>query len=286
MLNHSSQPASLKPEDILGTNENYDRNFDDLAEKFCRNIYGSTKGKLRQAIVNQDLETWYQQDLIQAKLNSGQQLHIVEAGGGDGRLAIQWAKRGHKVTFCDLSIEMVNRAKALAQDENLSNLVTCLHIPAQELHKALTEPADLVISHAVLEWIADQGEFLNKLALCLNNEGTLSLMFYNADAAFFRNAIMGNFKALLKGEVKRVENSLVPMYPLSAPFVYKHLENLGLTITQKTGVRVFHDYLKNPKQQSEDFDLLLELEQRYCREFPYVNLGRYIHVLAQNSSRT
>ncbi|MBX9334217.1 tRNA uridine 5-oxyacetic acid(34) methyltransferase CmoM, partial [Serratia marcescens] len=32
-----------------------DRNFDDIAEKFARNIYGTTKGKIRQAVVWQDL---------------------------------------------------------------------------------------------------------------------------------------------------------------------------------------------------------------------------------------
>ncbi len=34
-----------------------DRNFDDIAEKFARNIYGTTKGKIRQAVVWQDLTT-------------------------------------------------------------------------------------------------------------------------------------------------------------------------------------------------------------------------------------
>jgi S-adenosylmethionine-dependent methyltransferase len=33
-----------------------DRNFDDIAEKFSRNIYGTTKGQLRQAILWQDLQ--------------------------------------------------------------------------------------------------------------------------------------------------------------------------------------------------------------------------------------
>lgn len=33
-----------------------DRNFDDMAEKFSRNIYGTTKGELRQAILWQDLQ--------------------------------------------------------------------------------------------------------------------------------------------------------------------------------------------------------------------------------------
>ncbi|MBF3321068.1 tRNA uridine 5-oxyacetic acid(34) methyltransferase CmoM, partial [Leptospira borgpetersenii serovar Hardjo-bovis] len=35
-----------------------DRNFDDIAEKFARNIYGTTKGQLRQAILWQDLDAW------------------------------------------------------------------------------------------------------------------------------------------------------------------------------------------------------------------------------------
>ena len=33
-----------------------DRNFDDLADKFSQNIYGTTKGKIRQAILWDELE--------------------------------------------------------------------------------------------------------------------------------------------------------------------------------------------------------------------------------------
>lgn len=32
-----------------------DRNFDDIADKFAKNIYGTTKGKIREAVVWQDL---------------------------------------------------------------------------------------------------------------------------------------------------------------------------------------------------------------------------------------
>ena len=32
-----------------------DRNFDDIADKFSRNIYGTTKGKIRQAVIWEDL---------------------------------------------------------------------------------------------------------------------------------------------------------------------------------------------------------------------------------------
>jgi len=33
-----------------------DRNFDDISHKFAKNIYGTNKGKIREAIVWQELE--------------------------------------------------------------------------------------------------------------------------------------------------------------------------------------------------------------------------------------
>ncbi|MBF8406935.1 tRNA uridine 5-oxyacetic acid(34) methyltransferase CmoM, partial [Klebsiella pneumoniae] len=50
-----------------------DRNFDDIAEKFSRNIYGTTKGQLRQAILWQDLEP------LLAQLGPGP-LRVLDAG--------------------------------------------------------------------------------------------------------------------------------------------------------------------------------------------------------------
>ena len=50
-----------------------DRNFDDIAEKFSRNIYGTTKGQLRQAILWQDL------DRVLAEMGP-QKLRVVEKG--------------------------------------------------------------------------------------------------------------------------------------------------------------------------------------------------------------
>jgi S-adenosylmethionine-dependent methyltransferase len=62
--------------------------------------------------------------------------------------------------------------------------------------------------------------------------------------------------------------------------VYHWLEQIGWQITGKTGVRVFHDYLRDKHKQRDGFDDLLELETRYCRQEPFVSLGRYIHVTA------
>lgn len=79
-----------------------DRNFDDIAEKFSRNIYGTTKGQLRQAILWQDL------DRVLAEMGP-QKLRVLDAGGGEGQTAIKMAERGHQVILCDLSAQMIDR---------------------------------------------------------------------------------------------------------------------------------------------------------------------------------
>ena len=89
-----------------------DRNFDDIAEKFSRNIYGTTKGQLRQAILWQDLEP------LLAQLGPGP-LRVLDAGGGEGQTAIKVAQLGHHVTLCDLSAEMVARARQAAADKGV-----------------------------------------------------------------------------------------------------------------------------------------------------------------------
>lgn len=74
-----------------------DRNFDDIAEKFSRNIYGTTKGQLRQAILWQDL------DRVLAEMGP-QKLRVLDAGGGEGQTAIKmvkaWASGHFMRSFC------------------------------------------------------------------------------------------------------------------------------------------------------------------------------------------
>ena len=64
-----------------------DRNFDDIAEKFSRNIYGTTKGQLRQAILWQDL------DRVLAEMGP-QKLRVLDAGGVKGRPQSKWPSVG------------------------------------------------------------------------------------------------------------------------------------------------------------------------------------------------
>lgn len=252
----------------------HDRNFDDIAEKFSRNIYGTTKGLLRQAILWQDL------DILLAEMNDGP-LHVLDAGGGEGQTAIRMAQLGHHVTLCDVSQEMLKRAQAAAEEKGVSGNMHFIHCAVQDIAQHLASPVDLILFHAVLEWVADPVAVLQKLWSVLRPGGALSLMFYNADGLLMHNMVAGNFDYVQVGMPKRKKRTLSPDHPRAPADVYRWLEQIGWQITGKTGVRVFHDYLRDKTQQQRSFEMLLELETRYCRQEPYISLGRYIHVTAR-----
>lgn len=250
-----------------------DRNFDDIAEKFSRNIYGTTKGAIRQAVLWQDLTA------LLAHLPQ-RPLRILDAGGGEGQMACQLAALEHQVLLCDVSDEMLKRAKATAQEKEVSHNIRFIHSPVQKIAEHLQHPVELILFHAVLEWVVQPRQVLELLYAILEPGGSLSLMFFNANGLVMRNALLGNFRLAAGGVGRRRPQSLSPQYPLDPQEVYSWLLQMGMTIRGKTGVRIFHDYLQNKQQQKDDFAELLALEQHYCRQEPFVNFGRYVHVIA------
>ena len=200
-----------------------DRNFDDIADKFSRNIYGTTKGQLRQAILWQDL------DALLAKMGP-QPLRILDAGGGEGQTAIKMAERGHHVTLCDLSEEMIARATQAACEKGVSHNMHFVQCAVQDVAEHLESPVDLILFHAVLEWVAEPQDVLNTLWSVLRPGGALSLMFYNANGLLMRNMVVGNFDYVALGMPKKKRRTLSPNYPRDPQQVYRWLEESGMTI--------------------------------------------------------
>lgn len=105
-------------------------------------------------------------------------------------------------------------------------------------------------------------------------------MFYNANGLLMRNVLVGNFGYVQQGMYKETTHAFTG-FPREPQQVYGWLEEIGWEITGKTGVRVFHDYLRDKQKQDDCLDALTEIETRYCRQEPYLSLGRYIHVTAR-----
>ncbi|TEW56167.1 methyltransferase domain-containing protein [Psychromonas sp. RZ22] len=254
-----------------------DHNFDPIAQKFVNNIYGSYKGKIRKEIIWQELL-----DCIQ-RLNKPV-LRVLDAGGGFGFFSQKLAGLGHQVTLCDISGELLTVAKTQLKGKVYEQNVQVIHCSIQALNEHVEGKFDLILNHAVLEWLADPEQTLYSLLNWLKDDGLVSLMFYNKEAQRFFNLISGNLNFVELGMPRKKVVRLSPTNPLFEGEVKTWLKSANMSILQKTGVRVLHDYMKSPKTSETNFEQLLMMEKTYCQLEPYASLGRYTHLtIAKNS---
>ncbi len=247
-----------------------DRNFDSIAAKFQQNIYNTTKGRLRQLVLQRDLME------LPALTQPGNR--VLDVGGGQGQLALWLAAQGQQVTLTDLSGEMLALAQQAANEQQLQLQIRQLSL--QQLAD-LGVSAPVVLCHAVLEWLAEPAAAVQQLYQLVEPGGVLSLMFYNVDAKRFSNIVYGNFNYVLRDLAYKKKVSLSPQNPLDPKDVSQWCQQAGFIQLSKTGVRCFHDYLRDRTEQETEFDKLLEVELRYNRTEPYASLGRYQHLLLQ-----
>lgn len=252
-----------------------DRNFDDLARRFTDNIYGSPKGRIRLAILQEDLDT------LLSRFPANTPLRILDAGCGLGYMALYLAQQGHEVVLCDHSAEMLQRAKQLFAEQVPAARVTFIESPVQVLQQHVQGHFDLVLFHAVLEWVSEPQHTLEGLLTFLQPGGYFSLLFYNRNSLVMRNLLRGNFRKLAAEQFAGDPKSLTPTNPLLPEDVYGWLEAIGLTMLSRTGVRIIYDYLSRDIREQRSLEDILEMERRFCRQEPFLALGRYMHVLAQ-----
>lgn len=253
------------------TKRNNDRNFDSIAHKFQQNIYATTKGRLREKVLQRDLS---ELPLLQAPTR------ILDVGAGQGQLALWLAAQGHQVHLTDVSAEMLAIAQQTATAQGLAERTQFTHAPMQDL-LGVIEPSPLVLCHAVLEWLALPATAIAHLWQLTAPGGWLSLMFYNVDAKRFSNIVYGNFNYVLRDLAYKKKVHLSPQNPLEPAQVVQWCQQQGFILHSKTGVRCFHDYLRDRSEQESEFDKLLEVELRFNRQEPYASLGRYQHLLLQ-----
>ena len=252
-----------------------DRNFDDLAKKFADNIYGTAKGQIRQVVVWQDIE------YILQELNDTAPLQVLDAGGGIGQISQKIAALGHHVTLCDLSSEMLTLAEQEIAKNGLVEQYRLVHSPIQEISEHIEAPVDLILFHAVMEWLADPITTLIGLLDNVKPGGVISVMFYNYNGLLFKNLICGNLTHIEQGMPHRKRFKLQPQQGIKPDDVYQCLTEAGFDIMGKTGVRTFHDYMQHDRMGDYSFEQVLDMEQKLCRQEPFLSLGRYIHVYAR-----
>lgn len=250
-----------------------DRNFDSLIDKFEQKIYATSKGDWRLKLLKEDLNELYRRD----------NLTIWDAGCGFAQIGQWFAERGHSLTLCDVSKKMLQRARDNFQTAGLPGEFH--HRSAQSLAAELPD-FDLVLFHAVLEWLADPMHGLHAVIDRVKAGGYLSLLFYNRNAMVYSNTLKGGWrlKNLLNDSYIGQGSKLTPPNPQYPHSVIAELEQAGFEIIAHTGIRVFHDYLTADALAHTDQDELFALEYRYCRKPAYLDMGRYVHLLCRRQT--
>ncbi|MFH2058073.1 MAG: methyltransferase domain-containing protein [Pseudomonadota bacterium] len=262
-------------------NPSSDKNFDDLAFKFQKKIYGHLKGRIRLAVLKNDLAQFYPIALQPSTLKNGHHapLRILDAGSGYGPFSLNLARMGHHVTLCDISLKMLEIARQEIESCELESLTNVIHSSIQKLPENENGPYDMVLCHAVLEWIHDPKDLIYHLVDHLKPNGILSLTFYNLNGMIYKNLLRANYKKIIKHDFNGWAGSLTPTYPLEPDQVLTWIAEHPLKVLCHSGMRVFHDYILNLEDKERDPDIVVQLELEYSRKKPYRDLGRYQHIL-------
>ena len=260
-----------------------DRSFDAIADHFEKKVYGGLKGNIRLAVLRRDIFAYCTK--MSQKL--GRPLRILDVGAGLAQIAIELATQGHTLVINDISANMLKKAQANAAQnhQNDEKLAITWHIcPYQELEEKLagnTEKFDLIMCHALLEWLAEPAAVMDFFDKHLTENGALSLCFYNPASFDYRNLIMGNFNLLDNTEYKADnKKSLTPNHPVAKEEVESWLKAHEYKTILASGLRVFHDYSPLKRGGHNDPEAVIRMELRYSQLEPYKWLGRYLHILA------
>jgi|SRR5690606_2398535 S-adenosylmethionine-dependent methyltransferase len=257
-----------------------DRNFDGLAERFNKNVYGGLKGRIRLAVLERDFQHHF--EFVLTPPQGAKPLRILDAGGGQGHFSLSLARAGHQLVICDISADMLAQARTQAEREGLLDSVTFLQCAIQDLPVHLEQSEfDVVLCHAVIEWLAQPQALLPCLYRYLKPGGQLSFTYYNRRALVYKNLLRGNFNKIIDNDFGGARGSLTPIHPMEPAVIEQWLQEVGFIPIGSSGIRVFHDYIFDAQVRERDPENLLALELALSQQEPYRLLGRYIHVMAQ-----
>ena len=251
-----------------------DKSFNGISKKFARKIYGGLKGKIRLAVIWRDLTSFLPIH------SDDKSLRILDIGSGLGQHAMRMAKLGHEVVYNDTSAEMLAMAKKLAADFKVADHIEWHCCPYQHLKDKINGDFDLVLCHALIEWLARPEDLISDLTNFINPRGSISLSYYNKYALEYRNLLRGNFKIIEKPFLTD-EVSLTPSNPMTFPVIDNWLDKSDLKIRSSSGIRVFYDYASNQKGGLANDESVIEMELKYSNREPYKWLGRYVHLICE-----
>lgn len=249
-----------------------DRNFDDIAQRFTDTVYATQKGQLRLKGL--------MQDFIDLNIPVSQ-AQVLDVGGGQGQFSLWLANQGAQISLCDISENMLEIARKNFAEANVQARFTQCSV--QELAQNVNQTFDIVLNHAVLEWLEAPFDALPLLVDRVKPNGYLSLMFYNRIGHQWRQIMNGGVDAPDASNPKLRREGNAPQFPLNPIEVELALNALGLKVIRWRGIRCIHDHMPDLIRQRLGADKVAEADLNYGLKEPFRQLGRYVHFVAQHA---
>ena len=153
-----------------------------LADQFADEAYASAKGRVRMYVIHQQL----------LEHLPPPPATVLDVGGGAGHQAFPLAQAGYRVTLLDSSSGMLDKARARLQrlPGEVRRRVTFVQADGENAAEAVDgRRFAAVLCHGVLGYLEQTEPLVGQLCRCAAEDGIVSIMAGNADAAAVRPAL-------------------------------------------------------------------------------------------------
>lgn len=220
---------------------------------------------------------WEVLDAQLAALVPGEQrpLDVVDLGGGTGGLALDVARRGHRVTVVDPSADALASLERRLADEHLEGSVVGRQGDAADLVALLGAGAvDVVLCHRVLEVVDDPAAVLDHAAAVLRPGGALSLLVGQKHAVVLGQALAGHVAAARQTweDPRRLDFAAVSGLVEAAGFAVLEADGIGAVAELVPEAAV---------EGASAWTDLLALETAVSRDPAFRALAAHVHVFAR-----
>ena len=252
-----------------------------LADQFVDGAYASLKGRVRTAVLHQQLLEHLPPPPVS----------VLDVGGGAGHQSFPLAEAGYEVTVLDPSQAMLDKARQRLDSlpGDVRQRVTLVQADGENAHEAVHgQRFAAVLCHGVLGYLEDPGPVLDQLCRCAAPGGLVSIMTGNAKVAAVRPALERRWEDALASFGARGEIGVLGL-PTRADTVEElgdSLRSRGVEPLDWYGVWLFVDWLdlsgagSGPADPAE-VTAAAAVELEAGRRDPYRQLSRIFHLVGR-----
>lgn len=239
----------------------------------------TVRGHIRYEMVKRDL----------GGLVMGQELEIVDVGGGTGIETVWLAGLGHNVTLVEPTREVLSEAlhRIKYQPPEVSDKIEVCQGTTATLLSRLGKAGcyDMVLSHGVGMYLPDPQTHFTDVMELVKPGGHLSLLEKGLRGAQIKLDRLGRFaESTALPATRRTVNSLGrDVWTFSPKELQQTLEAGGMTNIEWSGVRILHDNDTRPINSVDPPELVKIVEGEYAagHDADTRGTGQMLHFIAQ-----